>query len=190
MSLAAHAPATPAAEKLLCFSVAGQDFGAPIRALKETLPERPVTRLFHVPQFVAGLINLRGEVVAVLDLARLLGLGDGRRGGDGGGAILILRPTDAVGPGPTGRSGSGGARAAGRAAAGLLVDRLLGVEDVAPASVQPVPPTLAAEPASYLRGLATVGVPPRPLLLLDPARVLDDERLRQYRRQPLRGSAP
>jgi purine-binding chemotaxis protein CheW len=164
----APAPASAATEKLVCFSIAGQDFGAPIATVKETLPERPVTRLFLVPPFVAGLINLRGEVVAVIDLARLLGLGEHRLG-DGTGAIVILRPTDP--------------RAAGRAAAGLLVERLLGVADVAPASVQPVPPTLASEPASYLRGVCAVGAPPRPLLLLDPARVLDSERLRPFRRQ-------
>ena len=31
--------------KLLCFHVAGQDFGVPIGAVKETIPERPLTRL-------------------------------------------------------------------------------------------------------------------------------------------------
>jgi chemotaxis signal transduction protein len=178
--------------KLLCFHVAGQDFGVRIAAVKETLPERPLTRLGLVPSFVAGLINLRGEVVAVLDLARLLELD----GSDGG----AFRNDDSeIGePGSARRAASRnivilranllpGARdsrhAANRPAAGLLVDRLDGVRDLAPGEVKPPPPTLAVEPASYLDGVAAAGSPPRPLLLIAPERVLGSDRLRPFRRE-------
>lgn len=167
--------------KLLCFHVAGQDFGVPIGAVKETIPERPLTRLFLVPPFVAGLINLRGEVVAVLDLATLLGLD---RAGDGGGRrapknIVILRA-----------SLLGGVRdarhAANRPAAGLFVDGLDGVRDVVDTEVRPPPATLAAEPAGYLDGVAAAprdDGPPRPLLVLAPERVLASPHLTPYRRE-------
>ena len=163
--------------KLLCFHVAGQDFGVPIGAVKETIPERPLTRLFLVPRFVAGLINLRGEVVAVLDLAMLLDLPrpveNGRRAPKN---IVILRASllgnvrDAQ-------------KAANRPAAGLWVDRLDGVRDVAEGDVRPPPPTLAAEPAGYLDGVAACGEPPKPLLLLAPERVLGSPHLTPYRRE-------
>jgi chemotaxis signal transduction protein len=112
--------------KLLCFHVAGQDFGVPIGAVKETIPERPLTRLFLVPPFVAGLINLRGEVVAVLDLSVLLDL---ERKAEGGrrkapANIVILRASLLAG-------GRDARHAANRPAAGLFVDRLAGVRDVA-----------------------------------------------------------
>ena len=166
--------------KLLCFHVAGQDFGVPIAAVKETIPERPLTRLFLVPPFVAGLINLRGEVVAVLDLAMLLGL---PRAGEGGRRaprnIIILRA-----------SLLGGTRearhAANRPAAGLFVDRLDGVRDLADDEVRPPPATLVAEPAGYLDGVAATALndgPPRPLLLLAPERVLGSPHLTPYRRE-------
>jgi purine-binding chemotaxis protein CheW len=166
--------------KLLCFHVAGQDFGVPIGAVKETIPERPLTRLFLVPPFVAGLINLRGEVVAVLDLATLLGLDrpveNGRRAPKN---IVILRASLL--------SGARDARhAANRPAAGLWVDRLEGVRDVAEADVRPPPATLAAEPAGYLDGVAASprnDGPPRPLLLLAPERVLGSPHLTPYRRE-------
>ncbi len=175
--------------KLLCFHVAGQDFALPIGSVKETLPERPLTRLFLVPPFVAGLINLRGEVVAVLDLAALLGLSGGR-------VEARIDPHGA--PSPFGRSEGRnivvlranllpGARdprnAANRPAAGLLVDRLDGVHDLPPGELKPPPATLQAEPAAYLEGVAQNGDPPRPLLILAPERLLGAERLAPFRRE-------
>jgi purine-binding chemotaxis protein CheW len=157
-----------AVEKLVCFALGGQELALPIRAVKETLPLRPVTRVFLVPPVVAGLINLRGEVVAVLDLSRLIGIDHVLRDDA---AIVILRPAEP------------GARASNRAACGLIVDRLLGVREVAGAALQPAPPTLSPEPASYLRGVASVGEPPAPLLVLDPERVLNCEPLKPYRRK-------
>lgn len=166
--------------KLLCFHVAGQDFGVPIAAVKETIGDRPLTRLFLVPPFVAGLINLRGEVVAVLDLSSLLNL-DPERTADGrrrtaARNIVILRAN--LLPGARDPR-----HAANRPAAGLLVDALDGVRDVADADVKPPPSTLAAEPAAYLDGVAAVGDPPRPLLLLAPERVLGSPELTPYRRE-------
>jgi purine-binding chemotaxis protein CheW len=161
--------------KLLCFHVAGQDFGVPIAAVKETIPERPLTRLGLVPSFVAGLMNLRGEVVAVLDVGAMLGLaGDGEKRKSRN--IVILRAS--LLPGVRDPR-----NAANRPAAGLLVDGLSGVRDVAEGDVKPPPTTLAADPASYLDGVAASGDPPRPLLLLAPERLLGSPQLTPYRRE-------
>jgi len=146
----------------VCFTVGGQELGAPIRAVKETLPERPITRVFLLPPVLAGLTNLRGEVVAVIHLGRLLELPDASENEHN---IVILRSARA-----------------NRAACGLLVDRLLGVRDVEDAAILPPPPTLSPEPASYLRGLARAGDPPRPLLVLDVDKVLATERLKPFRK--------
>ncbi len=169
--------------KLLCFHVAGQDFGVPIAAVKETIPERPLTRLFLVPPFVAGLINLRGEVVAVLDLAILLQLD---RGADDDGGrrrparnVVILRASLLAGV-------RDARHAENRPAAGLFVDGLAGVRDLDEGELRPPPATLAAEPAGYLDGVAAAaadGGRPRPLLVLAPERVLASPHLTPYRRE-------
>jgi len=157
----------------------------PIGAVKETIPERPLTRLFLVPPFVAGLINLRGEVVAVLDLRILLALDGGNGNGGHGGRrappknIVILRASLLAGVRDP-------RHAANRPAAGLLVDRLDGVRDVADAELRPPPPTLAAEPAGYLDGVVAAphnDGPPKPLLVLSPERVLGSPHLTPYRRE-------
>ena len=166
--------------KLLCFHVAGQDFGVPIGAVKETIPERPLTRLFLVPPFVAGLINLRGEVVAVLDLATLLGLDRAVEGGRRAPKNIVILRASLL-------SGVRDPRhAANRPAAGLFVDGLDGVRDIADAEVRPPPATLAAEPAGYLDGVAAAprdDGPPKPLLVLAPERVLGSPHLTPYRRE-------
>ena len=167
--------ANGADHKLLCFAVGGQTFGMPIDAVKETIEARPLTRLFLVPPFVAGLINLRGDVVAVLDLLALLGLPAAHKSPARN--IVILRARLLGGAAARDRA------SANRAAAGLLVDSLEGVRDVRAADVKPLPSTLAAEPAAYLDGVVAFDMPPRPLIVIAPERVLGSERLRPFRRQ-------
>lgn len=163
--------------KLLCFAVGGQTFGLPIDAVKETIEARPLTRLFLVPPFVAGLVNLRGDVVAVLNLLALLGLPAAAHKQPARN-IVILRASLLGGGGHSGRNRT----AANRAGAGLLVESLDGVRDVRAADIKPLPPTLAAEPAAYLDGVAALSAPLRPLILIAPERVLGSERLRPFRR--------
>lgn len=56
--------------------VAGaQSFGIEIRQIREIRRWSPITALPHAPVEVLGVINLRGAVVPILDLAARLGLG-------------------------------------------------------------------------------------------------------------------
>jgi purine-binding chemotaxis protein CheW len=155
------------ARALVCFGIDDQELGVAIEEVKETIEVKPITRLFLVPDFVAGLINLRGDVVAVIDLARLLGLTARLPGADT--RIVILR-----------------GRAAGKpAVAGLLVDRLTEVREVDRAALRPPPATVSPEAAAFVAGVARVGegASARPLLVLDLAKMLDCEPLRAFRRQ-------
>lgn len=60
--------------QLVCFLWDSHEMGIPIIQVKETLASRPMTRVFLTPPFVMGVVNVRGEILAVLDLARLMGL--------------------------------------------------------------------------------------------------------------------
>ncbi len=53
----------------------GQGFGIEIRQIREIRRWSPITTLPHAPSGVLGVINLRGAVVPILDLAVRLGLG-------------------------------------------------------------------------------------------------------------------
>jgi purine-binding chemotaxis protein CheW len=70
---AAPAAALPAAAmRVLLFALGEQVYGCDIATVREIIPQRRPTRLPGAPAFVCGLINLRGTIVTVIDLARRL----------------------------------------------------------------------------------------------------------------------
>ena len=59
--------------ELITFGIASQRFGIDIMTVREIRAWSPVTRLPRVPDHVAGVVNLRGAVLPVIDLAARLG---------------------------------------------------------------------------------------------------------------------
>ena len=60
--------------KYLTFSMAGEDYGIGILKIKEINRIMPVTTVPGTPEFVKGVINLRGKVVPVIDLRLRFGM--------------------------------------------------------------------------------------------------------------------
>jgi purine-binding chemotaxis protein CheW len=61
-------------ERMMLVAVGGHRFGLPIEAVREIVPARPYTPLPGSGSHVAGLVNLRGRIVTVIDLGARLGL--------------------------------------------------------------------------------------------------------------------
>jgi purine-binding chemotaxis protein CheW len=59
--------------ELITFGIAGQLFGLDIMTIREIRAWSPVTRLPRVPDHIAGVVNLRGAVLPVIDLSVRLG---------------------------------------------------------------------------------------------------------------------
>jgi purine-binding chemotaxis protein CheW len=59
--------------ELITFEVAGQIFALDIMAIREIRAWSPVTPMPRVPHYVSGVVNLRGTVLPVIDLAARLG---------------------------------------------------------------------------------------------------------------------
>ncbi len=94
------------------FRVATERFALPLGAVREVvLPQPPFARVPRSSEAVCGVMNLRGRVVAVVDLAALMGLAPQRLEG-GAGQVLILEH--------------------GKRALGFLIAGVLGVEPLAP----------------------------------------------------------
>ncbi|MFN3275046.1 MAG: chemotaxis protein CheW [Paracoccus sp. (in: a-proteobacteria)] len=60
---------------VVAFRLAGQDFCIDIGFVREIRGWAPTTVLPHAPDYVKGVINLRGAVVTVVDLSARLGFG-------------------------------------------------------------------------------------------------------------------
>jgi purine-binding chemotaxis protein CheW len=72
----AHDLSRPIGEsnQLLCVRLDDQEFALNIRAIREIRGWISSTPLPHAPPYIKGMINLRGSVLAIIDLAERLGL--------------------------------------------------------------------------------------------------------------------
>ena len=109
MTVAASADADP---RHVLFRAGGERFALPLEAVREVVtPQPPFARVPRTSEAVRGAMNLRGRVVAVVDLAPLVGL-----------------PPQALGPG----QGQVVVLDRDRRALGLLIVGVLGVESLGP----------------------------------------------------------
>lgn len=60
--------------KYLTFSLAGEEYGIGILKIKEIIGMMPITKVPRCPEFVKGVINLRGKVIPVMDLRMRFGV--------------------------------------------------------------------------------------------------------------------
>lgn len=65
---------TERAGKYLTFSLAEEEYGLEILKVQEIIGMMSVTRVPKMPEFIRGVINLRGKVIPVIDLRLKFGL--------------------------------------------------------------------------------------------------------------------
>lgn len=150
--------ATPGAQagaslRLVCFELRRQELAFPIADVRETLPVRPITRVFLTPPWLAGIFSLRGEIVPAIDLGVLLGLPP-TEVGDASRIVVVER---------------------GGKVAGVLVDRLDELRTIDEASLEPPPASLPAPVAAILRGV--VATPTGTVRVLDLDALFTSERI-------------
>lgn len=63
--------------QIISFLVGDEEYGLDIRGVKEVIRATEITRLPRAPSFVKGVINLRGDVIPIVDLRERFGLGAG-----------------------------------------------------------------------------------------------------------------
>jgi len=62
--------------KYLVFQLAREEFGVQVLKVREIMGLQEITSVPQTPDFVKGVINLRGKVIPVVDLRRKFGLED------------------------------------------------------------------------------------------------------------------
>lgn len=60
--------------KYLTFTLAEEEYGIGILKIKEIIGMMPITSVPQTPEFVKGVINLRGKVIPVMDLRLRFGM--------------------------------------------------------------------------------------------------------------------
>lgn len=61
--------------KFLTFTLGHEEYGVPVLKVREIIKVMDITHVPQVPDYVLGVINLRGKVIPVIDLRQKFGLG-------------------------------------------------------------------------------------------------------------------
>ena len=131
MTVSTLAAAEPETLEIATFSVGENLIGVDIRQVQEINRNMRIASVPLVPSRVRGVINLRGEVVTVIDLRTMLGLE----------AIEITREARNI------VLSSGGERI------GLLVDSISDVVTAAATDIVDAPGNLSGVDGRYFRGV-------------------------------------
>jgi purine-binding chemotaxis protein CheW len=138
-------------KQLVAFKVGREEFGVDVLRVEGVISMVEITRMPRAPEFVEGIINLRGQIISVVDLARRLGIEGSPEGPTT--RIVVVESEDVK--------------------VGLIVDSPE-VIHIDPEEIEPAPALAGGElETTFIRGVVKLG--DRLLILLDVDRVLTDE---------------
>jgi purine-binding chemotaxis protein CheW len=140
--------------EILEFALAGERYAIDLRFVHEVYVLKELTPLPCAPDFVAGIVAVRGRILSVIDLKKFFGLPD--KGLTDLNKIIVLREPHKS--------------TAETMEFGLLADHIVGVRELPLAEMQPPLPTLTSMRADYLKGVTV-----ERLAVLDARKLLEDE---------------
>ena len=144
--------------EVLSFRLGTEEYGIGILSVQEIRGYEVPTRIANAPAWLPGVLNLRGQIVPVVDMRLRFNLG--QAGYDAFTVVIILN--------------------IGRHVIGMVVDGVSDVVTLTPEQVRPAPNVGGGIDADCLRGIGTVGerlrgigtVGERMLILLDIERLM------------------
>jgi purine-binding chemotaxis protein CheW len=140
--------------QFLTFLLAEESYAVSILRVREIIEYDTVTRVPNMPTSIRGVINLRGAVVPVVDLAVRFGLGDCRVTKR---TCVIIAEVEVGGE---------------RLVMGLMADSVSQVIDLPPADIEPPPAFGTRVRVDFLKGLGKIGK--KFVLILDLDRALSN----------------
>jgi purine-binding chemotaxis protein CheW len=135
--------------QLIAFSLRGNLYGIDIRVVKEINPLTSITPVPKARRHIRGLVNIRGEVVLVMDLPVIFG---GDSYGPPPGAQIVILKTAAELKRVRSASESFIDIELGDKPVGFIVDHVVDVVHVEEDAIEPVPPHLAPSMARCFDG--------------------------------------
>ncbi len=149
--------------QLVVFDLAGENYGVDINTVREIIRMQQVTHVPDAPEYVEGVMNLRGSVIPVIDLRKRFGLTVGEETAES--RVVVV---DIAGQG-----------------IGVVVDAVREVLRIRDEAIEPASAVITTADSFYLQGIAKLE--DRLLILLDIERALDEQvdELRAPQRQAL-----
>jgi purine-binding chemotaxis protein CheW len=143
--------------QLVVFKLNNEEYGVEISQVREIIKMTKITNIPRAPPFLEGVINLRGQITAVMDLKKRLGL-KGRAEGEKA-RIIIGEIGDIV--------------------MGMIVDSVSEVLRIEVKNIDPTPSISTEIEAEYIRGVGKVG--DRLIILLDIEKILTPKEVAQVK---------
>jgi len=126
------------------------EYGVPITKVQEIIPMANPTKLPQVPDFVEGIINLRGKIIPIIDLKKRFGMNASEVSSESRSVVVEV-------DGQT---------------VGIIVDEVSEVLRLPQDSIEPPPSVIGGITADYLIGVGKIE--DRLLILLDMDKVFSD----------------
>jgi len=136
--------------EIIQFRMASETYGVESAYVREVYPLKDFTPLPGVPPFVVGIVNVRGQILSVIDLKKFFNLPD--KGLGDLNKVIILRDD--------------------RMEFGILADAILGVGQVSIDAIRALPLTVSEIGAEYMKGVTADRV-----IILDAEKILRDEQI-------------
>ena len=136
--------------QLVGFRLDNEDYAIAITKIQEIILMKPITRIPQVPDFIEGLINLRGSVIPIVNLRKRFGLP--ARAVDDETRTVVVNIHDKT--------------------VGCIVDAVTQVMRINRDQIQPPPLSVLAVAHQYIAGLARLE--DRLLIILDIDRLFDE----------------
>jgi purine-binding chemotaxis protein CheW len=146
--------------QLVVFTLAKEDYGVDIGTVREIIRMQSITKIPKTPDFVEGLINLRGKVIPVIDLRKRFGLVPGEDDKDMRIVVVDVKGQDI----------------------GVIVDAVTEVLRIPADCVEPPASIISSVESEYLLGIAKLS--DRLIILLDVRKVLSSSERSQLSKMP------
>ncbi|MBC2713880.1 MAG: purine-binding chemotaxis protein CheW [Desulfobacteraceae bacterium] len=132
------------------FRISHEIYALELKRIRIIHPLKELTFIPGTPDFIRGVINLRGEIISVVDLKVFFDLPD--QGFTNLSQVIILTSDEME--------------------FGILADEILGVAEISKNDIQPSLPTLTGVRQEYLKGVTGNG-----MVVLDDEKLLSDEKM-------------
>ena len=132
------------------FVLGPEHYGIESCHIREIHPLSEFTALPCTPAFVLGLVNVRGQILSIIDIKKLFVLPD--KGLTDLNMVIVVHANEME--------------------VGILADAIVGVRAITAEELQPALPTLTGIRAEYLKGITK-----DPMVVLDVEKILSDEKI-------------